>query len=443
VRAGLLLLGKDLRILRRSPVLLAVLVTYPLVIAALVGLVAQYASAKPRVALVDQDGLPPVVMVAGHTFDVDRTIGAIARNVHLIRGLSADEAARQLREGRIVASITVPPGFVAELETTVRQPELIYRATQGGITPRVQQQVQALVYSLNQLLQKAFIDANLRYVKLILHGGSGDSLDLRFDVLGLDRTEQLLARMPPDERVRTIRNFVHVARLALARSGDALQATANPIRLVQPPERGRTWVLSAQVQSYGIALTITFLTLLLAAGSSAAERDENAIGRLGRGLVSLGQLVWAKIGLAAIVALFLGGSLALVFGIAIEAGGVVGGEPWRRLPLLGLGILLAGAALGAIGTLIGVVSREARTASLVAVLVVMPVVFVGLVPREIVPAAGWISDGLPFVHAVRFFSSALYDPSPWAALGRETLWLCGLGSAFGLCARLGARRLAA
>jgi ABC-2 type transport system permease protein len=190
-------------------------------------------------------------------------------------------------------------------------------------------------------------------------------------------------------------------------------------------------------------LTITFLALLLAAGSAAAERDENVIGRLGRGLVSHGQLVVAKVALAAAVALGLGGAIALVFGIVIEVGGVVGGEPWARLPLLLAGIALAGAVVGALGTLIGALAREARTASLVAVLVVLPVVFLGLVPREVVAAAGWISDALPFVHAVRFFGSALYDASPWATIGRETAWLVGLGLIFGAMARLGVRRLSA
>ncbi len=44
-----LLLWKDLTVLRRSPLLLGLLVSYPVIIALLVGLVAGYANAKPRV----------------------------------------------------------------------------------------------------------------------------------------------------------------------------------------------------------------------------------------------------------------------------------------------------------------------------------------------------------------------------------------------------------
>ena len=104
---------------------------------------------------------------------------------------------------------------------------------------------------------------------------------------------------------------------------------------------------------------------------------------------------------------------------------------------------IAGAALGALGSLLGALARDARSASLVAVLVVMPVVFLGLVPREVTPVAGWLSDALPLTHAVRYFASSLYDTSPWRTVGRELLWLVGLGAVFGGLARLATRRLLA
>jgi ABC-2 type transport system permease protein len=247
--------------------------------------------------------------------------------------------------------------------------------------------------------------------------------------------------MPDTPRNRRLRDFLHDARLALANTGDALRSTAHPIELVSASARGRTWVLSAEVQAYALGLTITFLALILAAGSLAAERDENVIGRLARGLVGLGQLIWSKVALAAAVALALGLAISLAFGVAIEIGGVTGGEPWRRLPLLVVGLVLAGACLGALGSLLGALAREARSASLVALLVVMPIVFLGLIPREVVPPAAWVSDVLPFAHSVRFFSAALYDLSPWTSVLREGFWLVALGVVFGGLARIEARRL--
>jgi hypothetical protein len=439
VRAALVL-RKDLRVLWRSPILLAALLAYPVVIAILVGLVAGYATSKPRIALVDEDGLPAKVEVGGRVFHVDRTINRVGSNVRIVR-LSKEEAARQLRTGKVVAVVTVPPGFIADLKGMVRSPRLVLETTKGGITPRVTQQVQALVYSLNRQLQAAFISNNLQYVDLILHGGAGTFLGRRFEILGLDRSQQLLNELPRGKRLDALRDFVGDARLALAQTDDALRATANPIQLVEAPERGRTWALSAQVQAYALGLTITFLALVLAAGALAAEHDENVIGRLARGLVGFGELLWAKVALAATVALLVGCGIALAFGAIITIGRVTGGEPWGRLPLLAVGVVLAGASLGALGTVIGALAREARTASLVALLVVMPIVFLGLVPREVIPTAGYLSDALPFAHAVRFFSSALYDADPWGAVVREGLWLVGLMLVFWGLARGTVRRL--
>jgi ABC-2 type transport system permease protein len=287
------------------------------------------------------------------------------------------------------------------------------------------------------------VQTNLRYVTLILHGGTGSLLGRTFTVIGLDGAARELAKLPPSPRRRRLQDFVHDARLALANAQGAIAATAHPIRLADAPARGRSALLSAQVQSYALALTLSFLALLVAAATLAAERDENVIGRLSRGLVTLWQLVLAKVLLAVVVAVGLGIAIALAFGAIVEAGGVVGGEPWSRLPLLVVALALAGAALGALGTLVGALAREARTASLMALLVVLPIVFLGLVPREVVPAAGYVSDAFPFAHAVRFFDAALYDASPWGDSAREGCWLVGLGGAFALLARVSARRLLA
>src|SRR4029450_4275987 len=65
-----LLLKKDLRILGRSPVLVAALIVYPLVFAALVGSVVRYAGDRPTIAFVDLDHLPEQLTVGGQTFNV-------------------------------------------------------------------------------------------------------------------------------------------------------------------------------------------------------------------------------------------------------------------------------------------------------------------------------------------------------------------------------------
>ena len=436
------ILRKDLRVLWRSPLALVVLLAYPLLVAGLVGLVASYANAKPRVALVDEDRLPVSIEIGDRTFHVGETIDRVAREVTLVR-LDRNEAERQLASGRIVALLVVPRGFVADLRGMVRSPRLELETTQGGLSIRVTQQVQALVYQLNRQLSDAYVEANLRYIELLLEGGEGEFLGRRVDVLGLEGVRILLDELPPGPRLDRIRGFVRTAELALGETDDALQATASPIELVESRDAGRTWALSAQVQAYALALTISFLALLLAAAALAGERDEGVLGRLRRGLVGPGELVGAKVALAAVAAVAVGLGIVIAFGAIIELGDVEGGQPWSRLPLLTAGLALTGAALGALGSLLGALAREARTASLVAILAVLPIVFLGLVPREVAPAAAALSAAFPFAHGLRFFTAALFELDPWPALMREAGWLLGLGLAYGLLARRAVVRLPA
>ena len=130
-----LLLRKDLLVLRRSPLLLGILIAYPLAIALLVGLVASYASSKPRVALVDEDNLPATrrrrrQALRRRPHDSTRR----ARTSKLVR-LSPDEAdAAAATNGKVVAVVTVPPGFIATLKGMVRSPQLELAASRGTIS---------------------------------------------------------------------------------------------------------------------------------------------------------------------------------------------------------------------------------------------------------------------------------------------------------------------
>jgi ABC-2 type transport system permease protein len=444
-----LLLKKDLRILGRSPVLVAALVIYPLVFAALVGAVVRYAGDRPTIAFVDLDHLPDELTVGGQTFNVPAVLDQVNKSAELVP-MDQEEADRKLANGEVDAEIIVPRGFASRLRGMVESPELVVKTARGGVSTRVEQQTQALVYELNQRLQDAYIKANLDYVRLIVEGGTGTFLGNEFDVVGLQRAGELLNEIEQTTkdpaiagRAHELSNFVRQATLALGASDQSLRATANPIQLEVDSGAGRSWLLSAQLQAYALALTLAFICVLLAAGAIAAERDENVIGRLARGLVGLADLVIVKVALAALVAVVLGLVIALVFGVLATVFDVTGGEPWSRIPLLALGLVAAGAAFGAFGVLVGVVAREARTAVLVAFLVVLPLVLLGLLPTGTVDAANVISNAFPFSHAVDFFQSALYDNNPWGTLAREAAWLVGLAAAFGAGARLGMRRLLA
>ena len=442
------LLGKDLRILVRSPLLLSALVLYPLLLAAVIGLVARFADERPRVALVDQDELPRTVPVGGREYALGSVLEDAEEEVDLVE-LSEDEAERRLRAGDVVAILVVPEGFTSRLRGMVESPTLTLRLGGGGLADRVERQAQALVYTLNRRLQSAYIESNLEYIRLLREGGTGDFLGNEFDIVGLERAGRVLAEIERTSddpavvrRAAELQTFVREALLALDQSGQTLHAVANPIELETQGEVRGTALLSAQLQAYALALTLALVCVLLAAAGIAAERDENVIGRLARGLVRLGALVAEKIAFGATVGVALGAALVVVFGLAAQIANAVE-QPWERLPLLALGLVLAGAAFAALGVLLGVVAREARTAALLAVLVTLPVVLLGLLPPAVLEPAAWLSRLFPFVHAAQLFESSLYDLDPWGAIARESAWLAALGGAYAVAARIGMRRLLA
>jgi ABC-2 type transport system permease protein len=447
MRRSSLLLGKDLLVLVRSPLLLLALVLYPIAIAALVALVASFATDKPRVAFVDQDGLPETLVIGGQAFDVSTVLDQVEAEVDLIP-LGQEEADERLASGDVVAQIIVPSGFASRLRGMTQSPTLVLKTSRsGGLSGRVERQTEALVFNLNRRLQDAYIQANLDYVELLQEGGTGTFLGNEFDVLGLERAAEILDGIlaepqPPEVEAQTaeLREFIDEAQLALDQTGASLRATANPIELRAEDAERRERFLSTQLQAYALALTLAIVCILLAAAGIAAERDENVIGRLARGLVRLGELVAAKIGLALVAGTVFGLGLAAVFAGALEITGG-GGQPWTRLPLLALGLALAAAAFGAFGAFLGVLAREARTASLIALLVAVPIVLLGFLPEASVAPAAWISRAFPFSHAVTFFQSALYDLDPWRTLAVQAAWLVALLAAFAAAARLGVRRL--
>lgn len=440
-----LLLRKDARRLLRTPVVLVALVVYPLLLALLLGLVVRYAGERPRVALVDEAGLPRTIQLGARRFDL-RALFEDAAEVELVR-MPADQAEKEVANGRAVASLTIPRDFTVKLRRLDESPQMILRTSTGALGTRVVEKMHALTYGINLTLQKAFIEANLGYVDLLKRGGTGRLGKTEVTVMGLERARgelEQLARSPEPEvaaAAEELALFVGQVEGAVDQVGAYLQATASPLQLVTESESGRTWLLSAQVQAYALGLALAFVAILLGAASITGEREERTLGRLVRGLVGPGALVVEKVVFVSVLGAGIGLVLALVFGVVVELGDVSGGQPWERLPLLAVGLVLAAAAFGALGVLLGTLARDASGAMLLALLVGLPVVLIGIVPPGSFALAGTLAALAPFGHAVDLATAALYDTSPARRVAAEAAWLLGLAVAFAALARLTVRRL--
>jgi ABC-2 type transport system permease protein len=183
-----------------------------------------------------------------------------------------------------------------------------------------------------------------------------------------------------------------------------------------------------------VAVSLMFVTLLLAAGLLALEREEHAFSRLVRGLVTRTQLLAAKIGLSALCALAV--TTLMLVGLALFVG-----LDFARAPLWLAALVLGSLAFGAMGVALGGLAREVRAASLLALMLSLPIAFLALVPSGAVAPALYdvirvISGLFPFKPALEALDAAI---SGGALLG-PLVHLAILTLAFGLVGRLSLAR---
>jgi ABC-type transport system involved in cytochrome c biogenesis permease component len=195
--------------------------------------------------------------------------------------------------------------------------------------------------------------------------------------------------------------------------------------------------LGAFAAAIAVTVTLMFVTLLLAAGALALEREENAFPRLVRGLVSRTALLLEKVTLAAICSLAV--ALLLLTGLSLFVD-----LPWDRFALwlaaLGLGAL----GFGALGVAMGALAGEVRAASLLAFMASLPIAVLGLVPSGAVAGGVYdairiVSAAFPFKPALDALKSALSEAG---GIGLPLLHLALLTAAYTLLARLALRRFA-
>jgi ABC-type transport system involved in cytochrome c biogenesis permease component len=442
------LLLKDLQILRRSPLLVALLVIYPIVIAVLIGFAISRGPEKPRVAFLNE--VPPsasVLELNGQKIDVSKYGRQIFSRIDPVTVKSEKQALDKVRSGDVLAALIIPADLTQKLEAgtgpaTVR----VYYNAEDPVKARfVQDTIKAEVQDANTALTKQFTRIALNYLDLISKGGNISIFGKSFNVLGLQKAQAIVqaaeASLPARSPLRTslgqVANFARLARDNLDLSNGVLAAVGTPIRADQKIVNGGRTPLDAFAVAIAVTVSLMFVTLLLASGILALEREENAFLRLVRGLVSRTGLLAEKVGLAAICAIAV--SLVMLAGIALFVS-----LQWGRFPLWLVALVLGGLGFGAMGVAIGGITREVRAASLLAFMLALPMAFLALVPSGAVSAGLYdvikvISALFPFKPTLDALNSALNKSG---SIGMPLLHLAILTVAFGAIARISLQRFA-
>src|SRR5437764_9854718 len=116
------LLLKDLRILRRSPLLVALLVIYPVVVALLIGLALSRGPEKPRVAFLNEvPAGQSTIDLGGERLDFSRYSNQFFNAIAPVRVQTRDQAVAKVRSGAALAALVIPSDIVDRLATGVDQ----------------------------------------------------------------------------------------------------------------------------------------------------------------------------------------------------------------------------------------------------------------------------------------------------------------------------------
>ena len=266
-------------------------------------------------------------------------------------------------------------------------------------------------------------------------GRSAEALGLaRSRVLVLRLQAQLRAdgRAAAAKQLDPILDFIDTTGGNLDLARPAANAIRSPIALAVTESAAGREPLSAFGFAGALLVSLGLVGILLGAATTAAEREDNVLARLGRGLVSAWALVAQKMVFVAVACLAIG--LVLLVGVALFTSLEVG--RWALwLPAL----ILAGLAFGALGVLAGALARETRTALLVALMVALPLLALALLPG--VSAAAAVSAFVPFGPAFEAFQTLLVEPTISGGELALTLGhLALLGAVFGAAAALVVRR---
>jgi len=441
------LLVKDLRVLKRSPLLVALLVLYPVIVAVLIGFALSRGPEKPEVAF--YNGVPRSENrfdLGGTSINLSDQADVLFKAIDPVRVGSREEAVRLVRSGDVLGAIVIPEDITQKLRTGIASGtiEVYYNAEDPAKRQYVENTIRSQVQTANTALTRRIAGEAVSLLELIRSGGRYRFLGEDIDVLGLQRSARILREarsgLPPGRlraRVDEVIRFAGLAQENLTFSDEVLGAVGEPIKVRSEVVKGGSTSLSSFAIALAVTVTLMFITVLLAAGVLASEREENAFGRLMRGLVSPTALLAEKAALAAMCSLVV--ALVMVAGL-----GLFVDLDWGRAPLWVLAAAFGALGFAALGLAIGALAREVRAASLLAFMLGLPLAFLALVPSGAVApvlydAIRGVSAAFPFRPSLSAMDAALNGAG---SLAGPLVHLAVLTLAFGALARLALRRFA-
>ena len=445
------LLIKDLQILKRSPLLVGLLVVYPIAIALMIGFALSSPPGKPKVAVLNE-------VPAGHgelTFgnqkvNISKYASQLYQSIDPIKVKSREEAIAKVQSGQAAAALIVPANITSQINSLITQGvgsptvELILNTKDPIERQFADQAISARVAQVQQAVSKQVLRVAVSDLQETLNGGTLQLLGQNVPLLGLKNSRAIvqgtIASLPKDSpllpALRQVVNFATLAIDGLGFATPVLSSIGSPLTVQTTNLAGKTTPTATYAAAIAVIVSLMFVGVLLAAALLALERSEHTYSRLVRGLIGPSGLLSEKITVSAASAAAVTLVMAALVSLFVHL-------DWGRFPLWVAALALGGLAFAALGVAIGGLAREVSVASLMAFLVSLPIAFVALVPGDAVSGTlksilDAISFVFPFKAALQAVGNAFSGTAP--GIGWPLVHLAVLTLAFGALARLAMRR---
>jgi ABC-2 type transport system permease protein len=444
---------KDLQILKRSPLLVGLLITYPIVLALMIGFALSSPPGKPKVALFSE--IAPgrgTIHLGNQQINVSHYAGTLFSSIDAIKVNSRDEAIAKVQSGQAQAALIIPGDLISQIQslvtTGVGSPTVeLYLNSKDPLERQfADQAINSRLALVEQAVSKQVLRIAITDLQQVLNGGNINFAGQNFHLLGLKLSRSIVEgaigavspRSPLRPALRQVVAFADLAIQGLSVASPVLGSIGNPLTVVENQLAGRTTPTDAYAVAIAVVVSLMLLSLMLSAGLLAIERSENAYARLVRGLVTPAGLLAEKVALSAVCASVVALVMAAFVSLFVHL-------DWARFELWVLALAFGGLAFGALGVTIGALAREVSVASLMALLLSLPIAFVALIPATAVSGGvrtllDVVAFLFPFKAALQAVSNAFTGTSP-GMLG-PVIHLAVLAVVFALLSRLAIRRFA-
>ena len=193
------LLVKDLQILRRSPLLVGLLIVYPIAIALMIGFALSSPPGKPKVAFYDQ--VPHGqgnISFGSQKIDIAHYASRLFESVQPIRVDSSAEAIAKVRDGEALAAVIIPADLPKQVQSLVTNGvgnptvHVILNSKDPIERQFVNQAISSRLAEVEQAVSRQVLRVAISDLQQVLNGGTIQFLGQNVHLLGMRNVRTII-----------------------------------------------------------------------------------------------------------------------------------------------------------------------------------------------------------------------------------------------------------